>query len=277
MSRSPLTDRTNYDFVLKFLLVGDGDVGKEEMLDNFENGASDLPFGFPSANGTGKIYKTKTILLDGRRVKLQLWDASGQGRFCTILRTYSRGVQGIILVYDITSRWSFDGIDRWLKEVDQLAPGVPRILVGNRLHLAFRRQVSELCAESYALKNNMSFFEVSSLCDYNLTESLAELARLSIKKNGIESSWSHNKVVSLQEMCCRTIVSHTTIYGIDHLPLPLPIKTHLKSFLMANNTRSINRRKGWTNDSKSRSLRKRMPLNPSYSPATNCRKSCCIS
>lgn len=51
MSRSPLTDRTNYDFVLKFLLVGDGDVGKEEMLDNFENGASDLPFGFPSANG----------------------------------------------------------------------------------------------------------------------------------------------------------------------------------------------------------------------------------
>lgn len=47
-------------------------------------------------------------------------DASGQGRFCTILRTYSRGVQGIILVYDITSRWSFDGIDRWLKEVDQV-------------------------------------------------------------------------------------------------------------------------------------------------------------
>lgn len=67
-----------------------------------------------------KAYKTTTILLDGKRVKLQLWDTSGQGRFCTIIRSYSRGAQGIILVYDITNKWSFDGIDRWLKEVDEV-------------------------------------------------------------------------------------------------------------------------------------------------------------
>lgn len=65
-------------------------------------------------------YKTTTILLDGKRVKLQLWDTSGQGRFCTIIRSYSRGAQGIILVYDITNKWSFDGIDRWLKEVEEV-------------------------------------------------------------------------------------------------------------------------------------------------------------
>lgn len=66
-------------------------------------------------------YKTTTILLDGKRVKLQLWDTSGQGRFCTIIRSYSRGAQGVLLVYDITNRWSFDGLDRWLKEVDEVA------------------------------------------------------------------------------------------------------------------------------------------------------------
>ena len=65
-------------------------------------------------------FKTTTILLDGKRVKLQLWDTSGQGRFCTIIRSYSRGAQGILLVYDITNKWSFDGIDRWLKEVDEV-------------------------------------------------------------------------------------------------------------------------------------------------------------
>lgn len=65
-------------------------------------------------------YKTTTILLDGKRVKLQLWDTSGQGRFCTIIRSYSRGAQGVLLVYDITNRWSFDGLDRWLKEVDEV-------------------------------------------------------------------------------------------------------------------------------------------------------------
>ena len=65
-------------------------------------------------------FKTTIILIDGKRVKLQLWDTSGQGRFCTIIRSYSRGAQGILLVYDITNKWSFEGINRWLKEVDQV-------------------------------------------------------------------------------------------------------------------------------------------------------------
>lgn len=65
-------------------------------------------------------YKTTTILLDGKKVKLQVWDTSGQGRFCTILRSYSRGAQGILLIYDITNKWSFDGLDRWLHEVEEV-------------------------------------------------------------------------------------------------------------------------------------------------------------
>ena len=65
-------------------------------------------------------YKTTIILIDGKRVKLQLWDTSGQGRFCTIIRSYSRGAQGILLVYDITNKWSFEGISRWLHEVDHV-------------------------------------------------------------------------------------------------------------------------------------------------------------
>ena len=80
-------------------------------------------------------------MIDGKRVKLQIWDTSGQGRFCTIIRSYSRGAQGILLVYDITNKWSFEGMDRWVKEVEEHAPGIPKVLVGNRLHLAFNRQV----------------------------------------------------------------------------------------------------------------------------------------
>lgn len=77
-------------------------------------------------------------------------------------------LQGILLVYDITNRWSFEGIQRWLKEVDQHAPGVPKVLVGNRLHLAFKRQVDQLEAEEYAAKHGMAFFEVSPLVNFNV-------------------------------------------------------------------------------------------------------------
>nr|CAH7751466.1 unnamed protein product [Callosobruchus chinensis] len=117
-----------YDYLLKFLLVGDSDVGKQEILSDLDDGSSESPFYIVLTTA----YKTTTILLEGKRVKLQLWDASGQGRFCTIIRSYSRGAQGVLLVYDITNRWSFDGLDRWLKEVDEHAPGVPKVLVGNR-------------------------------------------------------------------------------------------------------------------------------------------------
>ena len=111
-----LPNQKDYDYLLKILLVGDSDVGKQEILAGLEDGTLDSPF----CSSSGAAYKTTTILIDGKRVKLQLWDTSGQGRFCTIIRSYSRGAQGILLVYDITNKWSFEGIDRWLKEVDQV-------------------------------------------------------------------------------------------------------------------------------------------------------------
>ncbi|XP_064622031.1 ras-related protein Rab-40B-like [Lineus longissimus] len=260
-----------YDYLLKFLLVGDSDVGKEEILGGLEDGASESPYGY--SMNCGIDYKTTTILLDGKRVKLQLWDTSGQGRFCTIFRSYSRGAQGILLVYDITNKWSFDGIDRWIKEIDEHAPGVPKILVGNRLHLAFKRQVSEMSAETYANKNDMAFFEVSPLCDFNVIESFAELSRLALKRNGLSRAWGPNKVLSLQEICCHTIVNRTTIYGIEQLPLPTSVKSYLKSYSMTNKTRA--RMQSFMHRDKHKKTTKIM--NPNDSPPMNCRKSCLLS
>uniref|UniRef100_UPI0037E94799 ras-related protein Rab-40B isoform X2 n=1 Tax=Semicossyphus pulcher TaxID=241346 RepID=UPI0037E94799 len=264
-----------YDFLLKFLLVGDSDVGKGEILASLQDGATESPYGY----NMGIDYKTTTILLDGRRVKLQLWDTSGQGRFCTIFRSYSRGAQGVILVYDITNRWSFDGIDRWIKEIDE-------ILVGNRLHLAYKRQVTTEQAQVYAEKLGVTFFEVSPLCNFNITESFTELARIVLMRHGMERLWRPNKVLSLQDLCCRSIVSCTPVHLVDKLPLPLALKSHLKSFSMANglNARMMHGRsysvtanasshQGATKRKKPKLIRP-PPLSPS---AQTCRNSCKIS
>ncbi|XP_077618931.1 ras-related protein Rab-40C [Crocuta crocuta] len=233
--------------------------------------------------GSGIDYKTTTILLDGRRVKLELWDTSGQGRFCTIFRSYSRGAQGILLVYDITNRWSFDGIDRWIKEIDEHAPGVPRILVGNRLHLAFKRQVPTEQARAYAEKNGMTFFEVSPLCNFNVIESFTELSRIVLMRHGMEKIWRPNRVFSLQDLCCRAIVSCTPVHLIDKLPLPVTIKSHLKSFSMANGMnavmmhgRSYSLASGaGGGSSKGNSLKRSKSIRPPQSPPQNCSRSNC--
>ncbi|KAJ7413680.1 hypothetical protein WISP_88973 [Willisornis vidua] len=300
-------------------------------------GASDIP---------GIDYKTTTILLDGRRVKLELCGAVpgcaafesapkiGVAPTCvseanlkleqldwivnvavTVGNTFSKawvdpspesclaemlwgflasfsfflvstGLTGILLVYDITNRWSFDGIDRWIKEIDEHAPGVPRILVGNRLHLAFKRQVPTEQARAYAEKNCMTFFEVSPLCNFNVIESFTELSRIVLMRHGMEKIWRPNRVFSLQDLCCRAIVSCTPVHLIDKLPLPVTIKSHLKSFSMANGMNAVMMHgrsyslasSGGGSSSKGNSLKRSKSIRPPQSPPQNCsRNNCKIS
>ena len=87
---------------------------------------------------------------------------------------------------------------------------MPKILVGNRCHLAFKREVSEAMAEAYALKNDMAFFEVSPLCDFNITESLVELSRVALKRSGMSQNWGPDKGESYVYACmhiCRNMCS----------------------------------------------------------------------
>jgi len=265
----------SYDYLLKVLLVGDSDVGKQEILGGLEDGAVEAPY----ASSTGAAYKTTTILIDGKRVKLQLWDTSGQGRFCTIIRSYSRGAQGILLVYDITNKWSFEGMDRWVKEVEEHAPGIPKVLVGNRLHLAFNRQVEQEDAERYAERHHMGFYEVSPLVNFNITESFQELCRMALRRNGMERLWRGRQVTSLHELCCHAIVGNTNnVYGIDKLPLPDSIKANLKSYALNNATNTTVRP---NYKSLKEAKRKKEKTRPADAVASKCvsvsRKSCVLS
>jgi small GTP-binding protein len=123
----------NYEYTLKFLLVGDSDVGKDEILSGLDADSSSETNPESEESLYGVTFKSTVILLDGKRIRLQVWDTSGgQGRFSTIIRSYSRGAQGILLVYDITNKWSFSGLNRWLNEVSQDAPGIPKILLGTQ-------------------------------------------------------------------------------------------------------------------------------------------------
>eukprot|EP01045_Picozoa_sp_COSAG04_P003224 COSAG04_NODE_130_length_24323_cov_50.932835_9_plen_200_part_00 len=64
-------------------------------------------------------FKIRTIEMDGKRVKLQMWDTAGQERFRTITQAYYRGAMGILLVYDVTDRQSFENIRNWIKNISK--------------------------------------------------------------------------------------------------------------------------------------------------------------
>ena len=108
-------------------------------------------------------FKIRTIEMDGKRVKLQIWDTAGQERFRTITQAYYRGAMGILLVYDVTDRQSFENIRNWIKNIKQHASEtVRKILLGNKCDMDEKRAVSTEEGQKLADEIDIQFFEVSA-------------------------------------------------------------------------------------------------------------------
>ncbi|KAG8565010.1 hypothetical protein GDO81_012663 [Engystomops pustulosus] len=96
-------------------------------------------------------YKNKVVTVDGLKVKLQIWDTAGQERFRSVTHAYYRDAQALLLLYDITSKTSFDNIRAWLTEVHEYAhKDVVIMLLGNKCDIATGRVVRTEDGESLA-------------------------------------------------------------------------------------------------------------------------------
>ena len=139
-----------YDYLVKLLIIGDSGVGKSCVMQRF----ADHEFTANYISTIGVDFKVRTVDINGRRVKLQIWDTAGQERFRTITSSYYRGAHGILIVYDITCRSSFESIKQvWLQDVDKYAthPDPPRLMIiGNKLDLAHARQVTTKEGQDFA-------------------------------------------------------------------------------------------------------------------------------
>ena len=101
----------SYDHLIKILVIGSSGVGKTNMLLRFcENNFLSSHFAT-----IGIDFKTKNVTIDGKKVRMQIWDTAGQERFRTITESYFRSAMGILLVYSVDERTSFEEIHNWIK------------------------------------------------------------------------------------------------------------------------------------------------------------------
>ena len=126
----------------------------------------------------GVDFKIRTVELDGKTIKLQIWDTAGQDRFRSIISSYYRGAHGIVIVYDVTDSDSFRNVRSWLTEVDRYAcvETTSTLLVGNKVDCSARRQVSAAEGKSYADKMGMGFVEASAKSNSNVDTVFLALA-----------------------------------------------------------------------------------------------------
>ncbi|KAJ3820960.1 ras family-domain-containing protein [Lentinula raphanica] len=156
---------------VKLLLIGNSSVGKSSLLLRFSD-EQWLPEDESSAT-IGVDFRVHRMDVNGKKVKLSIWDTAGQERFRTITSSYYRGAQGIILVYDVSSRESFDALPRWYSELETyVSESVVKILVGNK---EFSRQVPAAEAAAFAQRMNSLFIEASAKTSVNVQETFREV------------------------------------------------------------------------------------------------------
>ncbi|AYV85778.1 MAG: rab family small GTPase [Satyrvirus sp.] len=104
-----------YDYTIKLVIAGEYNVGKSSIMTVYcDNIYSDI------YNSTiGVDFRTKTILMNGKKIKVQIWDVAGQDKYRQIATVYYRGASGIILVFDLTNIISFAKLDIWINEIKQ--------------------------------------------------------------------------------------------------------------------------------------------------------------
>ncbi|GMK53901.1 hypothetical protein CspeluHIS016_0104870 [Cutaneotrichosporon spelunceum] len=161
---------------LKLLLIGNSSVGKSSLLLRFTD--DDFLSEEETAATIGVDFKVKSIELNGRRYKLSIWDTAGQERFRTLTSSYYRGAQGVILVYDVSSRPTFDELVKWFREIETYcAEDVVKILVGNKVDKEYQRQVTREEGEKFAERMGTLFVECSAKTNIGVTEAFQELVR----------------------------------------------------------------------------------------------------
>lgn len=126
--KSVLSDR-GYDITAKILVVGDVGVGKTNTILRYHDGV----FHSETLSTLGVDFRFKDVVVDGKRVRLQIWDTAGQEKYKTITRSYYSGAMGIILVYSVTDRSSFLSVASWMDELKEKANvNATIVLVSNK-------------------------------------------------------------------------------------------------------------------------------------------------
>jgi len=172
----------NYNYLIKFIIIGDAAVGKSNLLVRYTSGQFKEEYQLT----IGVEFGSNNVIIRDNTYRIQIWDTAGQENFRSITRSYYKNTACAIIVYEISNKKSFENISSWIEECKNSAPkSVLMVLVGNKCDLD-NREVTEEEGREFAEKNGMLFFETSAKTGKNIEELFKESVKVidqKIKEN----------------------------------------------------------------------------------------------
>ena len=179
-----MNQNTVADYSIKLLVLGDLSVGKTSFIYRF----TEDKFDTEQIPTTGLDLKTADIILENKKIRVQIWDTAGQEKFNSITKNLILRVQGIILLFDLTNKESFDNLNSWIKIIREHCGNKMHILiVGNKNDL--EDQINEEDIIKFCKSLKFKFKKTSCKNGENIKEAVDLIC-----KNIITSSKGKNEI-----------------------------------------------------------------------------------
>ena len=202
------------DYIIKLLTLGETEVGKTSIVLRY----SDDKFHDNKIATIGIDFKIKIIKKGNEKIKVSIYDTAGQERFKNIVKHYYKGANGVLLIYDITKRDTFEKLEFWLEDLKENSDNLNNLfiyLIGNKNDLEERREVDFEEANNFAKEKNIPYIEVSAKTGNNIKKLFDEMIKGTLSKiitnekkennlsNSINLSFLENEETSSKnKMCC---------------------------------------------------------------------------
>ncbi|KKK40851.1 MAG: small GTP-binding domain protein [Candidatus Lokiarchaeum sp. GC14_75] len=175
-----------YDATFKVVIFGDAGCGKTTLTQRFLTNL----FKSDTKMTIGVDFEVKSLEVNGKKVKLQIWDFGGEERFRFLLPTYVRGATGALFMYDVTNYSSLAHIDDWLlvvnKELKSEQDKFPIIVVGGKADLVDDREVTgEEGLNIAKSRGTNGFIECSAKSGENIEDTFDGLTRVMMQKSNL--------------------------------------------------------------------------------------------
>jgi len=168
--------KKKHDILAKIILLGDSTVGKSCLTNRYVMN----DFDFNSIATVGMDIRIKNIDMDGKVVKLQIWDTAGQERYRGITKAFHRGANGVMFIYDITNRQSFQQLIKWIGDFEKSTTAIdhtPMIVVGNKADMEEMRAVEKSTAQQWCDLMRIPYMETSALTGEGVEEAFSAIAK----------------------------------------------------------------------------------------------------
>lgn len=176
----------NFDYSFNIILIGDSNVGKTCVVQHFISGS----YRETQRSTIGVEVTVRSLDVDGKKVKMQVWDTAGLKRFRSINQSYYRRAHAAIIAYDLTRKSTFDSVPHWIHEMEKHgAENLVIMLIGNKSDLSEKRDVlfEEACtlAEKHGL---LAVLETSAKESRNIADVFMLMARELIARKSLPPS-----------------------------------------------------------------------------------------